>query len=44
MEVDSDPGFVPNDEVDELRWLKPAQANALLTYERDRDVLAAASL
>ena len=44
MEVESDPGFVPNDEVDELRWLEPAQASALLTYERDRDVLAAAAL
>ena len=36
--------FEPNDEVDELRWLEPAQASALLTYERDRDVLAAAAL
>ena len=44
MEVESDPGFVPNDEVDELRWVQPAQASALLTYERDRDVLAAAAL
>lgn len=44
MEVESDPGFVPNDEVDELRWLEPAQASALLTYERDRDVLAATVL
>lgn len=44
MEVESDPGFVPNDEVDELRWLEPAQASALLTYERDRDVLAATAL
>jgi 8-oxo-dGTP diphosphatase len=44
MEVESDPGFVANDEVDELRWLEPAQASALLTYERDRDVLSAATL
>jgi 8-oxo-(d)GTP phosphatase len=44
MEVGSDPGFVPNDEVDELRWLEPGQASALLTYDRDRDVLAAAEL
>jgi 8-oxo-dGTP diphosphatase len=44
MEVESDPGFVANDEVDELRWLEPAEASALLTYERDRDVLAAAAL
>lgn len=44
MEVESDPGFVANDEVDELRWLGPAEASALLTYDRDRDVLAAAGL
>jgi 8-oxo-dGTP diphosphatase len=42
MEVEHDPGFEPNGEVDELRWLAPAEAAALLTYERDRDVLAAA--
>jgi 8-oxo-dGTP diphosphatase len=28
--------FVPNDEVDELRWLAPADALALLSYEFDR--------
>ncbi len=44
MEVESDPGFVPNDEVDELRWLGPSEASALLSYDRDRDVLAAAGL
>jgi 8-oxo-dGTP diphosphatase len=27
--------FAPNDEVDELRWLEPADAAALLTYPRD---------
>src|SRR4051794_3160170 len=27
--------FEPNDEVDELRWLKPAEAAELLTYEHD---------
>lgn len=31
--------FTPNDEVDELRWLGPAQARALLSYRRDIDVL-----
>ncbi len=31
--------FAPNDEVDELRWLGPAEARALLTYERDAAVL-----
>jgi 8-oxo-dGTP diphosphatase len=32
--------FAPNDEVDELRWLTREQAAQLLTYERDREVLA----
>jgi 8-oxo-dGTP diphosphatase len=32
--------FVPNDEVDSLRWLPVAEASALLTYEPDRAVLA----
>jgi 8-oxo-dGTP diphosphatase len=30
--------FEPNDEVDELRWLTPAEAAALLTYERDAEL------
>jgi 8-oxo-dGTP pyrophosphatase MutT (NUDIX family) len=42
MSVDSDPGFEPNDEVDELRWLSAADAAALLTYDRDKEVLEAA--
>jgi 8-oxo-dGTP diphosphatase len=42
MSLDSDPGFEPNDEVDELRWLAPADAEALLTYDRDKEVLEAA--
>jgi 8-oxo-dGTP diphosphatase len=33
--------FEPTDEVDELRWLAPPEAAALLSYERDREVLAA---
>ena len=32
--------FVPNDEVDELRWLPPDHAAALCTHEHDRAVLA----
>jgi 8-oxo-dGTP diphosphatase len=36
MAVIEDPGFEPNEEVDELRWLVPAEANGLLTYKRDR--------
>jgi 8-oxo-dGTP diphosphatase len=42
MEVDSDPGFEPNDEVDLVRWLSPADAVELLTYDRDNGVVAAA--
>jgi 8-oxo-dGTP pyrophosphatase MutT (NUDIX family) len=42
MSVDEDPGFSPNDEVDELRWLSPEDAVALLTYDRDKGVVAAA--
>jgi 8-oxo-dGTP diphosphatase len=30
--------FEPNDEVDELRWLAPAEAAALLTYPRDAEL------
>jgi 8-oxo-dGTP diphosphatase len=34
--------FEPNDEVDELVWLTPGDARALLTYERDGALLARA--
>jgi 8-oxo-dGTP diphosphatase len=34
--------FVPNDETDALRWLAPEEALALLSYDRDRDVVRAA--
>jgi 8-oxo-dGTP diphosphatase len=43
MAVESDPGFEPNDEVDELRWLSAADAAELLTYDRDKGVLEAAA-
>ncbi len=39
MAVIEDPGFEPNDEVDELRWLTPAEATELLTYSRDRSLV-----
>ncbi|CRK58731.1 Hydrolase MutT1 [Alloactinosynnema sp. L-07] len=32
--------FVPNEEVDELRWLAPSAAAPLLTHDHDRAVLA----
>ena len=28
--------FAPNEEVDEVRWLSPAEAEELLTYDHDR--------
>jgi 8-oxo-dGTP diphosphatase len=31
--------FVANDEVDEVRWLEPADAAALLSYGRDLELL-----
>lgn len=31
--------FRPNSEVDELRWVTPAEAAELLTHERDRELL-----
>ena len=39
MEVVDDPGFEPNDEVDELRWVTPSEAVELLTYSRDRQLV-----
>jgi 8-oxo-dGTP diphosphatase len=39
MEVEHDPGFVPNKEVDELRWLPVEEAPVLLTYPRDAEIL-----
>jgi 8-oxo-dGTP diphosphatase len=41
MEVEDEVGFVPNDEVDELRRLPLDDALAVLTYDRDHDVLMA---
>ena len=35
-----DGAFAPTDEVDELRWVTATQAQWLLSYDRDRDVLA----
>jgi 8-oxo-dGTP pyrophosphatase MutT (NUDIX family) len=36
--------FTPNDEVDELRWCTVTEAERLLTWDRDRDLLARAAL
>jgi 8-oxo-dGTP diphosphatase len=35
--------FEPNDEVDELRWCSVREAERLLTWDRDRDLLERAS-
>ncbi len=40
MEVVEDAGFAPNDEVDEVRWLPIAEAEALLTYAHDQELVA----
>jgi 8-oxo-dGTP diphosphatase len=34
-----DGAFVPNDEVDEVRWVSRADAGELLSYDRDRELL-----
>jgi len=36
---DEDTPFVPNDEVDEIRWVGVREARALLTYEHDAELL-----
>ena len=40
MRVLEDPGFEPNDEVDELRWLAVADAVDLLSYDHDKTLLS----
>jgi 8-oxo-dGTP diphosphatase len=40
MDFDGEPlAFVPNDEVDELRWLTPGEARDVLTYAHDRSLV-----
>ena len=39
--IDPDGEFEANDEVDELRWVSREEARQLLSYDRDRDVVAA---
>jgi 8-oxo-dGTP diphosphatase len=40
MTPEAETEFVPNDETDEIRWLTPSEARALLTYDHDRELLA----
>jgi 8-oxo-dGTP diphosphatase len=39
MEVDEADAFAPNDEVDELRWLTPDAALAIVSYDHDKALL-----
>ena len=41
MQVESDEGFAPNDEVDDLGWLRRDVARRKLSYAPDREVLDA---
>ena len=41
MAPEAEVGFAPNDETDDVRWVTPDEALRLLTYDYDRDVLAA---
>jgi 8-oxo-dGTP diphosphatase len=34
-----EPAFVPNDEVDECRWISPTAAATLLSYDADRRIV-----
>lgn len=38
------PGFAPNDEIDEVRWLSPRRAAAKVDYENDRRLIETAKL
>jgi 8-oxo-dGTP diphosphatase len=38
-----DGSFAPGDEVDELRWLDPAEAVRMLSYPHDRDLVERAT-
>ena len=42
MEPAGDAGEIDGSEVDELRWVAPADALALLSHPHDRDVVSAA--
>jgi 8-oxo-dGTP diphosphatase len=41
MEIEDETPFVPNDEVDQVRWVEPQEALALLSYDRDREPVLA---
>jgi 8-oxo-dGTP diphosphatase len=39
MDVTAEDTFTPDDEVDELRWVPPAEAASLLTYPHDAELI-----
>ncbi len=43
MEPEEEPGFEPNDEVDEIRWLPPGDAAAELSYPHDAELVREAA-
>ena len=43
MEPEADPGFEPNDEVDEMRWLAAADAVGVLSYPHDKELVLSAA-
>ena len=43
MEPEGGGEFEPNDEVDEMRWLSPADAVGVLSYPHDRELVRSAA-
>ena len=43
MEPEDDTDFVPNDEVDQLRWMAPPEAADILSYPHDKELVRAAA-
>ena len=43
MVPEDDTDFVPNDEVDQLRWLAPPEAAELLSYAHDKELVQSAA-
>jgi 8-oxo-dGTP diphosphatase len=43
MEPEDDTDFVPNEEVDQLRWLAPPEAAEILSYPHDKELVQAAA-
>jgi 8-oxo-dGTP diphosphatase len=44
MRAETTGEFAPNDEVDEIRWVSPEEAARLLSYDHDRNLVAATDL